>query len=388
MAAAQVTTAGPTRRQVVITRLGWVAMAVPTLYRLVFGWATAHGTRFDFRIYYLSLRSPSLYDFSWPDRLNRRGYPFTYPPIAAVFMTPFRWVAERPAEFLWILTSIIAATVALYLVLREVAADHDMPTTWVPWLVAAGLWMIPVTRTVNLGQINEFVVLPIVIDLVLLRRKSRWAGIGIGFAAALKLTPLVFIPVLLFNRPLRRSGWTALVSALAFTALASALRWHDTVRYWTKELVATDRVGALDSRLSGAVRRFTVWIPGPSSLGTLVWLVASVALLALVMAASRRLVADGQLADLVVVVGVMACVISPITWSHHMFFALPALVITVLRFPNRWVWALVGVAAFVFVDLERGKGPYFTGLQGLFMAVFVVAVCVQVLVERPAPAQR
>jgi alpha-1,2-mannosyltransferase len=269
-------------------------------------------------------------------------------------------------------------TTAMFIVVKEILRSHRLAEVWTPWLGAIGMWTLPVYLTLRLGQVNSLVVLPIVFDLVLLRRGSRWAGVGIGFAAALKLTPLLFIPFLLINGSLRRSGWTALATTTGLTVFAAAVRWHDSVRYWTKEIRATNRVGHLDSVLSSAFRRFTVWLPGPPVVSTLVWLVGSLALLGLVLAASRRLVARGLLPDLFVVIGVAACIVSPISWGHHLFFAVPALLVAAIRFRGRWSMVAALVCLAIFIDpFERGQGPFFSALQGVIMVVFVVAVCAQ-----------
>jgi len=378
----------------VMWRWGWAAMLTPAAMRLLFGWSGTgleHGDhlhlRMDFWIYFHAVRSPNLYSYAYVNPLDGVPNPFNYPPFAAVLMTPLRWIAERPAEYLWTSLSTIAATVALYLVVRELASSHGLSRAWVPWLVAVGLSTIPVVRTLELGQVNEFIALPVAIDVVLVSRRNRWAGIGIGVAAALKLTPLVFIPVLLFNRPLRRSGWTAVATALGVTALTAAVRWGDSVRYWTKEVVATGRVGGLDSRMSTALRRFTTWLPG--SVGTAVWLVAVGALVVLVMVASRRLVAEDRVPDLMVLTGVLACVIFPITWPHHLFFAIPALLVVGCRFRTRSGLAMALVGLVVLVDpFERGAGPWFTAFQGAYLLGFVIAVCVQALRGQVAEGRR
>ena len=52
----------------------------------------------------------------------------------------------------------------------------------------------PMRETYTFGQINMFLVLLVLLDLlVLVPRQSKWAGIGIGIAAAIKLTPAIFI---------------------------------------------------------------------------------------------------------------------------------------------------------------------------------------------------
>ena len=374
-------------RPELLLRCGWVLMLTPAAAVVALGWSTTGlqrsdfaNSRMDFWIYFHAVRSPNLYGYVFVNPLDGSPNPFKYPPFAAMMMTPLRWIAERPAEYLWTSLSAVAATLALYLVVRELVSNHGLSRAWVPWLVAAGLMTIPVVRTLQLGQINEFVAVLVAIDVVLVNRRSRWAGIGIGLAVALKLTPAVFIPVLLFNKSLRRSGWTASLTALGATALAFVARPGDSVRYWSAEVFATGRVDDLYMKMSGAFRRFTMWLPGPEVIGTALWLAVTVALVGLVLVASRRLVAEDRVPDLMVVTGVLACVIFPITWPHHMFFAIAAVLVVACRFRSRLGWAMATVGVIILLDpFERGDGPYFTALQGLYMLCFVLAVCAQAI---------
>jgi alpha-1,2-mannosyltransferase len=384
---------GPARRlprPELLIRCGRVLMVTPAAAVVALGWATTGlqrsgfaNSRMDFWIYFHAVRSPNLYDYIFVNPLDGSPNPFKYPPFAAMMMTPFRWVAERPAEYLWTSLSVIAATVALYLIVRELVSSHGVSQAWVPWLVAVGLMTIPVVRTLQLGQINEFVALLVAVDVVLVNRRSRWAGVGIGLAVALKLTPAVFIPVLLFNKSLRRSGRTASLTALGATVLAFIARPGDSVRYWSTEVFATGRVDDLYMKMSGAFRRFTMWLPGREVIGTSLWLLAVLALVSLVLIGSRRLVAQERVPDLMIVTGVLACVIFPITWPHHMFFAVPAVLVVACRFRGRLGWSAAAVGLLLFLDpFERGDGPYFTALQGLYMLCFVVAVCAQAISGR------
>ena len=377
-------------RPELLHRCGWVLMLTPAAAVVAFGWSTTGlqrsdfaNSRMDFWIYFQAVRSPNLYDYVFVNPLDGSPNPFKYPPFAAMMMTPLRWIAERPAEYVWTSLSAIAATLALYLIVRELVSSHGLSRAWVPWLVAVGLMSIPVVRTLQLGQVNEFVAVLVAVDVVLVNRRSRWAGVGIGLAVALKLTPAVFIPVLLFNKSLRRSGWTASITALGVTAMALVARPGDSVRYWSTEVFATGRVDDLYMKMSGALRRFTMWLPGPDVIGTAVWLAAAVALVVIVLIASRRLVAEDMIPDLMVVTGVLACVIFPITWPHHMFFAIPALLVVACRFRSRLGWTTAAAGLFLFLDpLERGDGPYFTAVQGLYLLGFVLAVCAQTISGR------
>ena len=57
-------------------------------------------------------------------------------------------------------------------------------------LTIAAFAFEPMSQTVAFGQINVYLTLLVLVDaLVLMPRRSRWTGIGVGLAMAIKLTP-------------------------------------------------------------------------------------------------------------------------------------------------------------------------------------------------------
>src|SRR5262249_62362607 len=70
---------------------------------------------------------------------------------------------------------------------------------------AAGLLTEPVFRTMYLGQINLILMAVLIWDLTQPDRR-RWKGLAAGFAAGIKLVPLIFIPYLLLTRKFRAAA--------------------------------------------------------------------------------------------------------------------------------------------------------------------------------------
>ena len=91
-----------------------------------------------------------------------------------------------------------------------------------------------------------------------MRRGSRWAGVGIGLATAIKLTPGIFIVYLLVTGRWRAAA-VATGTAAAATLLAAALAPDASREFWTEALWNTDRVGSLsfisNQSLQGVVAR-------------------------------------------------------------------------------------------------------------------------------------
>src|SRR5690606_1623103 len=184
----------------------------------------------------------------------------------------------------------------------------------------------PLRETFLFGQVNMYLVALVGFDLLLLtRRGSRFAGVGIGLATALKLTPGVFLIYLLMTGRWR-AALTAGSAAAGATLVGAALAPDESRVFWTDALWNTDRVGQLDyvsnQSLNGAVARLN-----PLDPSTLLWALAVVAVLVVWVVRSRRAVAVGDEKTGFALTGVVTCLISPITWVHHLVWVLPALLV-------------------------------------------------------------
>jgi hypothetical protein len=154
-------------------------------------------------------RSSPLYDWT-----GQNGVQFTYPPFAAVVFavaSVLSWTAMR-----WAMTlaSLAALGLSLWLVFGALGY-RDRPAIRLGATLgtsALALATEPVQQTLGLGQVNLLLMLLIVADLltggalVPEGRTRWWHGIGIGIAAGVKLTPLIFIPYLLLIRKYHGHG--------------------------------------------------------------------------------------------------------------------------------------------------------------------------------------
>ncbi len=104
----------------------------------------------------------------------------------------------------------------------------------------------PVYQTLFLGQINLILLALILTDVWHVSRgrdTGRWVGIGVGVAAAIKLTPAIFIVFFLLSRRLK----PALIAAGTFVGcclIGFAVAPSASARYWVHLFYDTKRVGA------------------------------------------------------------------------------------------------------------------------------------------------
>lgn len=248
------------------------------------------------------------------------GLPFSYPPVAAVVLSPLALVPMAVAGFALTLASIALTWVVLRVFSRSLSARLGL---W--WLVPAALELEPVRATLNFGQVNIVLMALVVADC--LHPEPRWPrGALVGLAAAVKLTPMAFILFFLIRND-RRAAGTAAVSFAAVTGAGFIVDRHDSVRYWTSVVLRISRPGSpafvSNQAISGVLARSGLDPHGQG--GSAAWLALSVAVVVVAVIGMRRALAGGEPAWALSVNALAALLISPISWSHHWVWAAPAL---------------------------------------------------------------
>jgi alpha-1,2-mannosyltransferase len=266
------------------------------------------------------------------------GLRFTYPPFAAVVMAPLAPLPAWLAAALWTGAS-VGALAAVVVVVRH-ALDRPAPGWLVALVTGGALALEPVWQNLTFGQVNAFLMLAVLVDLV--RPERRWSGVLVGIAAGVKLTPLVFVVLLLLVGRRAAAGRAALVFAgtvaVGFVAMPGA-----AASYWSDRLVDAGRVGppalAHNQSVYGALTRL---LDGPPP--TLLWLAVAGPLSAAVLVVGAGWWRRGDRV-LGTCLGAIAMLLaSPISWSHHWVWAVP--VALALWERSRWasaVWTAVFV---------------------------------------------
>jgi len=204
-----------------------------------------------------------------------------------------------------------------------------------------GLWLEPVAMTLFFGQIN-LVLLAVVVGDLALPDRIKGKGIGIGLAAGIKLTPLIFIPYLLFTRRVRAAAVGALTFAVT-VGLGFALLPRASAIYWGGQFFRPSKHFHLDNQsLNGVILRLTHAGPDAHAYWLVAAVVVGIAGLATSILASRR----GR-----ELLGLVACaaaglLVSPVTWSHHYVYVIPALVLAAYG-TRRLGYRILGVALVV-----------------------------------------
>ncbi|MEH1013794.1 glycosyltransferase 87 family protein [Micromonospora sp. CPCC 206060] len=376
-----------TGRQVLVV----VALAVAVAAFLLVA-AVRHGF-FDLQVYYGALwhwarGGGEIYDWVRPGT----QYGFTYPPFAALAMFPMAYLPWNLAIVFSVTASVTVSAVLIWWLLDPVARRAGW-TRWYALAIALCLAAAfePMRETVNFGQVNMLLLFLVGADLLRgVDRGRRWAGVGIGLATAIKLTPGIFIVYLLVTGRWR-AALTAVATATGVTLLAGAVAPDASREFWTQALWNTGRVGELafisNQSLQGVVARLN-----PDHPSTTAWLLLVAVTLVVWVRRSRAAVAAGDEATGLALTGVVMCLVSPVTWVHHLVWLIPGLILLVdnayaapVRSLRRRVLlgaAAVGYAFLIsrFVWLWEKD---FTGVDGFLGGNLYVWISVALLVALP-----
>jgi alpha-1,2-mannosyltransferase len=287
--------------------------------------------------------------------------PFTYAPSAALLFVPLAMV---PPQIAW---GVLAAVslFSLALVIRVAIGSLPKPAAGPRWWSSPAratlvfsvltLGLEPVWRTLFLGQINLVLMAMVVVDvLVISARGVRGGGILVGIAAAVKLTPLTFVAHL-FLTGKRREALNALGAFVGLQGVMLLLIPGDTIRYWTKTIYDTGRIGPVhwagNQSLNGLMNRVTDLAPWASKAALGMSALLAIPAAWLVLRFHRR----GEELSALLVTAFFTLLASPISWSHHWVWAVPLIVLLIARLPQttpatawrRWLGTFAVIAVFI-----------------------------------------
>jgi alpha-1,2-mannosyltransferase len=336
--------------------------------------------------------------------LHKDGLGFTYPPFSALLFAPGAHAPLVVAEVAFSLLNLAAVFALIAVCLRAVCDQLDKRTIlwWALVLLIPVVLLDPVRQTFLLGQVNILLALMVVADLTLDLPLPR--GILVGLAAAIKVTPIIFIPYLLLTRQ-GRAGVRAVLTFCGAALLAAAFNVSTSWAYWTHYIHDPQRAGMLswigNQGVLGAFERMVGHtVSTPVTFG-IVLTVAAVGL-AVAAAAYRR---SSPLLGLLVVAATESLA-SPVSWSHH-FIWVVLLIAWLALAPDRpryGEWLALGVALLFWAAppwwAPHGPGIIFAGrgwlipLSDSYVLLFiglVVGAGVRVFrapVQRPAFRRR
>ena len=335
----------------------------------------AHG-RLTFNVYRIDLDVYRLGSRAWlndhalygPLPLTQNGLAlgFTYPPMSAVLMSPLAMVSSRLAGILItaVTLGLLMSVTALFL---RTAGLADTRRSWrlATALLPLAALIEPVRTTLAYGQVNVVLMALVAFDC-LLPRTVWWVrlpgsqrripvgwprGALVGLAAALKLTPAVFVIFFVARRQWRAAA-TVPLSFAAVTGIGFLVAPHDSSSYWGTMVFDTGRIGPLvfsgNQSLNGVLLR--AHLTGNARQD--VWLATAAVIGLLGLAATTRVARAGRTLLALTLTACTSLLVSPVSWSHHWVWAAPVLLTAVLAAHRRGdrrmlAWSYAGLVLFL-----------------------------------------
>lgn len=326
-------------------------------------WHFGGSWHLDLRVYRAA--GHALFDHGAPFRalFTVHHLPFTYPPFALLVLAPLSFGPLGLAEGAWWFVSSLALVATLYLLVPPDRSGRAVPPgrrLAVASLLAGAATLVlePVRSNMDYGQVNLLLMLLVVVDLR--QPRPRLRGLAIGLAAAVKLTPLVYLLYFAVRR-----DWRSVVQGVSTFVALSLLAWAvlpaDSALYWLHEATDARRTGQVggvsNQSWYGMLHRAP--FAGRGAVVVL-WLALCGVVVVVGGLVLRRLAADRRpLVESVLVLSLVEVLVSPISWTHHWSWMAVAPLAAVSLWRDHRALAVAAVA----VVLVCAAAPYLWGVR-------------------------
>ncbi|GAA1747885.1 glycosyltransferase 87 family protein [Nonomuraea bangladeshensis] len=245
--------------------------------------------------------------------------PFTYPPVAAMLAVVLAVMSWETAQWVWTAGIYVTLAVTVWFSFRQVLKGEAV-RRYAPWvfglLMVACAYLMPIRDQVRFGQVDILLVSLCVADC--LARRPWWPrGFLIGLATAVKLTPGVFLIYLLVTRQWRTFWMAAFVTAV-LTLLPFAVIPQDAADFWFSALLDPERLGANAATTNQSMRGMLIRLYMNETVESAIWLVLVAVVGWFGFRGARDAHRAGDPLAAVALVGLMAVLLSPVAWIHHL----------------------------------------------------------------------
>jgi len=301
-----------------------------------------------------TLLQGSLYDWHLTEYSGQFALPFTYPPFAAIVFIPLSWLPWVAVRWLWQIVSVACLWWLVRLSLKLIAKDTQADSSDDVWrrramfCTALAIWIEPVRTTLNYGQVNLLLAAVVLAGMVSTR--PVLSGLSVGLTAGIKLTPALSGIYFLANRRWAAAIWSAVAFAVT-VGIAWVVSPAQSSLYWFHLVGQADRIGPVGSAINQSLRAALSRTFGYDVGSGPIWLAGVAVAAVLLFFALRAAVRAGDTLAGVVSVQFFTLLVSPISWSHH------------------WVWVVPAVLWLVYGRAAGGRLVTITALVWL-VAVF------------------
>jgi hypothetical protein len=326
------------------------------------------------------------------EREQRRIFPYLYPPPSLLAFYPLTLVNYAAAKVWLLVASHVCLLVILYLFFFRIRPFDPPPNRRG---LAAALTIVyvlsyyPVADNFAWGQINLIVLALVCGAWLALKRGGHALGVAVplSLAVLLKTYPLLLLPLLVIRRRYAAAAWTlglvVLYGLVSWWVLPKGL-WGD----WLANVAPTGGYGLRPFNLpfipvepwNHSINGFMLFVQDrvpevfglPTGLLTkpLTYLLAGAvgaATLGLALLSAGRGQGERTLDADVSLFLLMMFLVAPLSWEHHLVYALPAALFAIhflLEGRAHPLAALGALAALFFIAWELPRDDWFP-LQGV-----------------------
>ena len=322
----------------------------------------------DFNLYYMAAygfaHGEDIYganDRLWAELAGKTGItnyapPYRYPPLTALLVWPLIFLSPAIAAALWLAATAAACIASAWLLGRSLGSHRGMAIS-----LTLALGYVPILTTMNVGQVNGFVLLCLSLSLWGLSRRSSFPVPGLGAAAGamLKLVPFAHLLYLGWSRRWREFAF-GLLALVALFSLALPLIGLNGLESYFRHFLSLGEAGSLvpigsNQALNGFFSRTLSGRIDPESIRALALGSAGLFVLATVAlcwpAGDRKKTTILEFSLITVAINL----ITPYAWYHQFVLLLIPFVVLTDRAASsprdRWMLAPLALA-YIATDLH------------------------------------
>ncbi|HEX7661938.1 MAG TPA: glycosyltransferase 87 family protein [Pseudonocardiaceae bacterium] len=357
-------------RSPILLVLAWICGLAWTVHWSVFLYRQSPPAFMDLDVYRLGVQAwwhgQDMYG-PLPRTIAGIYLPFIYPPFAAAIFSPLAALPWTPSAITMLLLSMLSLAGVIYLTARRLWPEGGRRAALLCTGVALPLALHtqPVSDTLWFGQINLVLMALVTVDCLV--PHPKWPrGVLVGIAAAIKLTPAVFVLYFLLRKDYKATV-TTVVSAVVATGLGFLISPIGSVRYWFGSSGGARSISGSTFYTNQTIDAALARLPGLAHEQTLLWLagVVVVGVFAVIGIRRAHLLDSPVSAPLAMVLtGAFGLIASPTSWGHHWVYEVPAimvmLAVAIRQRKILWLIAAAGTAlVFWYAPFmhESGHGP-------------------------------
>lgn len=258
--------------------------------------------------------------------------PYLYPTLTALLIVPLTLLPLRLGAATWIGFGGLAVLISGLLLCSFTAEKWKQRA-----ILLSTIAFVPVLTTMNLGQVNPFVLLATVLTLDYLRQDRNLLG-GLFFSVSILLKPyaIALIPLMIWHRKWKALGGF-LLGALLINVLSLVLFGISaTISQFTQVIsIGTHTglsVGLTVQNLNGLLGRLTTGIPEPVAWSLYLLVAGSIGVIS-VLAILRRPEAHRFQIEASLLIAATHLIV-PLTWYHHLTMLIIVMAFVIVYWPD------------------------------------------------------